>query len=88
MDQTFIKDPLHRIESLIWSYHKLQAFYYYSNYKLKIDGSVRKKYTHKTNLLVELLKFSVDNFTVKQFFNPYGIYDFPHWLICSCHIIS
>ena len=31
MDRTFIKDPLHRIESLIWSYHILQAFYYYSN---------------------------------------------------------
>ena len=56
MDQTFIKDPLHRIESFIWCYHKLQAFYYYSNYKLKIDGSVRK-ISHKTSLLVELLKF-------------------------------
>ena len=52
----FIKDPLHRTESLIWSYHKLQAFYFYSNYKLKIYGSVRK-ISHKTSLLVELLKF-------------------------------
>ena len=36
MDQTFIKDPLHIMESLIWSSHKLHAFYSYSNYKLKI----------------------------------------------------
>ena len=44
MDQTFIKDPLHRMESLIWSSHKLRVFYSYSNYKLKIYVSVRKKY--------------------------------------------
>ena len=54
MDQTFIKDPLHRTESLVWSYHKLQAFYYYSNYKLKIDGSVRK-ISHKTTGALEIL---------------------------------
>ena len=45
MDQTFIKDPLHRMESLVWSSHKLHAFYSYSNYKLKIYGSVRKNIT-------------------------------------------
>ena len=32
--------------------------------------ALSEKISHKTSLLVELLKFSVDNFTMKQFFNP------------------
>ena len=56
IDKTFIKDSLHRTESLIWSHHIQQAFYYYSNHKPKIDGSVGK-ISHKTSLLLEVLKF-------------------------------
>ena len=41
MDQTFIKDNLHRTESLIWSNRLLQAFYYHSDYKLKMDELIR-----------------------------------------------
>ena len=41
MDQTFIKDPLHQTENLIESHHLPQAFYYHSNYQLKMDGLVR-----------------------------------------------
>ena len=72
MDQTFTKDALHRIESLVWSYHKLQAFYYYSNYKLNIDGSV-KKISHKTSLLVELLKLS-GYFSYETIFQPIMVF--------------
>ena len=56
MDQTFVNDSLHRTESLIWSFHILLDFFYYSNYKLKINGFVRK-ISHKTSQLVELLTF-------------------------------
>ena len=60
------------------------AFYHYSNHKLKIYGSIRKM-SHKISLLVELLKFFVDIFIMKQFFNSVWYSWFiPHWLICSC----
>ena len=69
MDQTFIKDPLHQTESLIWSHHIPQAFYHYSNHKLNIYGSIRK-ISHKTSLGSRTLEILVDIFIMKQFFNP------------------
>ena len=32
--------------------------------------ALSEEISHKTSLLVKLLKFLVDNFTMKQFFNP------------------
>ena len=87
MDQTFIKDPLHRMESLIWSSHKLHAFYSYSNYKLKIYGSVRKKYHIKPVCWWNSWNFKWILLLWNNFSTHHSIYDFPYWPIYSGHII-
>ena len=59
MDETFIKDPVHRTESLIWSHYLPQAFYYHSNIKLKMDDLIRTMSKNKNKTNKENLEISV-----------------------------
>ena len=81
MDQTFIKDPLHQTESLIESHHLPQAFYYNSNYQLKMDDLVRTMLV-KTRPIQKILKFQCISVIFATIFLSFGLSE-NYWLKCD-----